>query len=251
MSVTGGIMAGVGAAGSLISGHTQAEGANKAEQIAQQNQNKALNFQNEEWDKQQQNQQPFLDAGQGAVLNLSQLLSKPGSGLLSPYGQTFKAPTLEEAENAPGYQFQRDQGLQALQNSAAARGELLDPNTQRALIGYGEGAAQSDYNNVYSQALQTFGTNYDVWHQGQQDAYGRLMGLTGVGQTSAGQLGQEGGNAALNTANILGTGAKQQGDAAQAAASATASGYAGATNSIVNGLSNYQQYKGMQDMGVI
>lgn len=242
MSVTGGIMAGVSAAGSLASGFTQAGSADDARRLMAQKEKQATDWQNNEWSKQQENQNPFLQSGQSAVLRLSDLLSKPGSGLLSPYGEKFSAPTLAQAENDPGYQFQLQQGQQAIQNSAAARGQLLDPNTQRALLDFGQNSARTDYGNVYNRALQTYGTNYDVWHQGQQDQYGRLLGLTNVGAHSADSLGQEGQAAANNMSGILLGSAQHQGQDMMAAGTAMASGYAGAANGINNGIMTSQYY---------
>ena len=242
MSVTGGIMAGIGAAGSLASGFTQAGAAGDARRLEAEKEKQALDWQNNEWDKQQQNQDPFLQSGQSAVLRLSDLLSKPGSGLLSPYGDKFTAPTLAEAEQDPGYQFQLQQGQQAIQNSAAAKGQLLDPNTQRALLDFGQQSARTDYGNVYNRALQTYGTNYDVWHQNQQDVYSRLLGLTNVGAHSADSLGQEGQGAANNISNILLTSGRQQGEDIMGGATATASGYAGAANALNTGILTSQYY---------
>jgi hypothetical protein len=56
--------------------------------------------------------------------------------LLTPYGQTFQAPTSVTEQNDPGYQFRLQQGQDALQNSAAARGGLLSGGTAKALSDY-------------------------------------------------------------------------------------------------------------------
>ena len=69
------------------------------------------------------NEQPFVGAGQKAVGSLSNLLA-PGGQLTQGYG-SFTAPTGVTEQNDPGYQFRLQQGQNALQNSAAARGGLL------------------------------------------------------------------------------------------------------------------------------
>jgi hypothetical protein len=74
------------------------------------------------------------------------------------YGD-FQAPSYAEAANDPGYQFRLQQGTQALQNAASARGTLNDSGTLKALIDYGQGAASQEYQNVYGRDLSTYGTN--------------------------------------------------------------------------------------------
>src|SRR5690242_3950495 len=71
-------------------------------------------------------------AGQSANPTLASTIN-PSLGatgsLAQGYGKTFQTPTLDEARQDPGYQFQLQQGEQALQSSAAARGGLLSGNT--------------------------------------------------------------------------------------------------------------------------
>jgi hypothetical protein len=46
---------------------------------------------------------------------------------------------------SPGYQFQMDQGLQALERSASSRGMLASGNTSADILGYSQGLASQDY----------------------------------------------------------------------------------------------------------
>ena len=150
--------------------------------------------------------------------------------LMQPYGQTFSAPTLQQAEQAPGYQFQLQQGNQLLQQSAAAQGNLLTGGTAEALQNYGQGLAQTDYNNVYNQAFNTFSQNYNQYEQQQTNQYNRLASLAGIGQQTAGQLGTLGQNASNSiTSNLLGT-AGAIGQQYNNAAAANASGIVGSAN---------------------
>src|SRR6185295_11838197 len=48
------------------------------------------------------------------------------------YGQ-FAPPTMEQVQNEPGYKLGLNQGLGALQNSAAAKGSYFTPNTLEGL----------------------------------------------------------------------------------------------------------------------
>lgn len=104
------------------------------------------------------------------------------SGILAPYNvpppsipseplytpTSFTAPTIDQALAQPGYQFQVQQGQQALQNWAAARGTLNDSGTAKSLIDYGQSAAQQDYGQVYSQMFNAWQAN----EAARQQAYG-------------------------------------------------------------------------------
>ncbi len=76
-------------------------------------------------------------------------------------GGPFSMPSASEFQQSPGYQFARDQGLQAIQRSAAARGTLLTGGTLKALDQYGTGVANQDYNNYFNRAYQTNQGNFN------------------------------------------------------------------------------------------
>lgn len=84
----------------------------------------------------------------------------------------------------PGYEWQRDQGEQALMRQAAALGGLDSGATRSALVDYGQGLANQEYGNYLA----------------------RLAGMTGIGQDAVGQALSTGSNAsgqALSGANSL------------------------------------------------
>ena len=127
--------------------------------------------------------------------------------LIQGYGQQFQAPTDITEQNDPGYQARLKMGTDAIQRSAAARGGVLTGGTAKALDQYGQDYASNEYGNVYNRALNTFGTNYGVWNNDQNNIYSRLLGLSNSGQQAAGQLGAFGQESANNvTGNLLGTG---------------------------------------------
>jgi len=72
----------------------------------------------------------------------------------------FRAPTLEEAMQEPGYKFRLDQGQRALEQSAAARGVLNTGGTLKDLLQYGQDFASNEYGNVYNRAVNDYMTNY-------------------------------------------------------------------------------------------
>src|SRR6266568_978149 len=235
--VAGGLAAAGGIGGAAISSHaageaanTQANAADYAAQLQKQEADNALAFQKEQWTTDQANEAPWLQAGKGALSNLSGLLSTPGAGLLTPWSSTFTAPTNVTEANDPGYKFRMQQGEGALENSAAANGSLLSGNTLEAQQKFGQDFASNEYSNVYNRALQQYQQNYGIFENNQTNTFNRLAALSGVGQTAATTLGQEGQQAAQNVSNIDLTTGAQQGQQINNAAAATASGYIGAAN---------------------
>src|SRR5258708_9493587 len=91
------------------------------------------------------NYAPYLGAGANATGMLSQMTGTPGQGLLTPWTNTFTAPTAEEASKTPGYQFQLQQGENALQNSAAAQGGLLSGGTLAGMNKYAQGPSSQNH----------------------------------------------------------------------------------------------------------
>ena len=152
-------------------------------------------------------------------------------------GGNFQAPTLQQAENTPGYQFALQQGQKALQASAAANGSLLTGGTLNALDSYSQGLADTNYNNIYNQALQGYQTNYNTWANQQANEYNRLAAMSGTGQTAAQQLGALGSTTAGQIGNTLSNTAGQIGQQMNNAGAAIASGYTGAANAYGGALS--------------
>ena len=245
-----GIAGAVGAGASLGAAGIQAGAAKSAAQLQFEEQQQALQFQEQEWNTQQGNMAPWIRQGQGAVNTLGQLQQQAlaGTGPLAPWTQQFQAPTIQQAEQEPGYQFALQQGTNALTNSAAASGNLLTGNTGEALQQYGQNLGEENYQNVYNRAMQQYQLGYNQYQQNQANLFNRYASLAGLGQTSAGQLGSEGQAAAGNVANISLTGGAQIGQQLNNAAAAQASGYVGAANSI-GGLGQYAMLQNLINGG--
>lgn len=84
---------------------------------------------------------PYMQAGSDAAMYLSQLTA-PGS--------TYYAQD-------PGYQWRLQQGLDATQNSAIARGMGMSGNTLKALNDYAQGSASQEYGNTFNRYMQLAG----------------------------------------------------------------------------------------------
>ena len=153
-----------------------------------------------------------------------------GSLMQGYQGGPFVAPTGEQARNTPGYQFALQQALGAQQAGAAANGSLLTGGMQAALGQNAQNYADTNYNNVYNQALQTYGTNYNTWANQQASEYNKLAGMAGMGQTAANTLNTQGLQSVGQMANTLGNTGQNVAQQNNNAAAATASGYIGAGN---------------------
>ena len=130
-------------------------------------------------------------------------------------------------EQDPSYQFRLNEGLKALQSSAAARGTLMSGQGLKDITNYAQGAASQEYQSAF-----------DRYRAQQGDLYNRLAGLAGVGQTATSAISQAGQQAAGSIgSNILGA----QGAASNyltGGAAAQAAGTVGAANAISGGLNN-------------
>jgi hypothetical protein len=152
--------------------------------------------------------------------------------LAQGFNEQFQSPTDVTEQNDPGYQFRLKQGQEALQNSAAARGGLLSGGTAKALSDYNQNSASAEYGNVYNRAYNNFTTRYNIFKQNQNDLFNRYATLSGIGQTSAGQLSNAGLTTAGQVGNILQNSATNIGQQYNNAAAANASGYVGSANAI-------------------
>jgi hypothetical protein len=237
----------IGAAGAIGAGKTQASAAQNAAQLQYNLGEQGLGFQKQVYNQGQQNLAPWIQAGQGAVGNLASLLGQgqAGQGAFAPWTGQFLAPTAGQAANYPGYQFQLQQGQQALQNSAAAAGGLLSTGTAKNLDAYSQGLAQQDYGNVYNQAFNEYQQRYNQYQTNQANLFNRYASLAGLGQQATGQAGALGQSAANTTGNLLGTIGGQVGQNLNNIGAAQASGYVGAANAaqgpfnLASGLSLY------------
>src|SRR5678815_1311933 len=146
MGVAGAIVAGAGisAAAGLAGGMMQSNTAAKGQKQAQ-----------EMYLQQRNDLGPYREAGL-APLQAQQ-------DLLGLNGQPAADVAMANFQQSPGYAWQMEQGLRAIDAGAAARGILNSGATLKAEQKFGQGLADADFS----------------------DYYARLMGLTTLGQNSA------------------------------------------------------------------
>ncbi len=174
------------AGGAALGAGASIYGANQQSQAAGQ----ALDFQKQAYADTQRNLAPYRGAGTDALGYLGRL----NSGDMSKF------------YTSPDYNFRLNQGLNTLQNSAAAKGGLLSGNAMRAISDYGQNTAASEYANYWNRMFQQS------------------------------QMGQQ---AALGQGQLAGSMAGTIGNTMMGQGQAQASGVVGAANAINSGIGNY------------
>jgi hypothetical protein len=188
----------IGSSASKKAASTQADAANRA-----------ADLQMQQFERQVELQEPWRQAGITALNKLTPLATE-----YTPFG-------MEQFQQDPGYAFRMQEGMKALERSAAARGGLLSGGMLRGAQRYGQDLASQEYMNAFNR------------YQAERNArLNPLQSLAGVGQTATNQLGQAGQAMASNVGQAMG-----------AAAQARASGYVGGANALTQGLGTYLNYQ--------
>jgi hypothetical protein len=179
------VIAGVGAIGSAVIGSSAAKKAASAQDKSAQ---LAIAEQRRQFDLNRSDLEPWRTAGGAAITG--------GFNMLQP-GYDYTA--------SPGYQYRLDEGLRAVQNSAAAKGILQSGGTLKGIDREAQGLAAQDYN----------------------DQFNRMMSIASGGQQAATSTGQFGMETGRSIADLL-----------TQAGNAKASGYIGSANAISQGIGN-------------
>lgn len=181
------IIGGAAIIGGLISADSSRSASNKASDSSKY----AADIQKQIFDQQRADQAPYRQAGYSALDQLKLLLGLGGNAKDPNYGMLTRQFTGRNLQSDPGYQFGLDQGTQALERSASARGGLYSGATMKALEKYGQDYAGTKFNEAFNR------------NQAYQDSlFNRLSGISGTGQTATNQVGQAGQNYANNVGNI-------------------------------------------------
>ena len=189
-----------------------ANAANKAADTQAGAADRAAELQYKMYQENVQRQQPFLEAGVGALNKLT------AAADYKPFG-------MDQYKADPGYAFRLSEGQKALDRQAAARGGLISGGALKAATRYGQDMGSQEYMNAFNR------------YQTERSAMlNPLQSLAGVGQTTASNLGSAG--------QSYGAGASE---AYMGGANARASGYVGGANALTSGLGSYLNYSQGQD----
>ena len=148
-----------------------------------------------------QRQQPFLEAGVGALNKLT------AAADYKPFG-------MDQYKADPGYAFRLGEGQKALDRQAAARGGLISGGALKAAARYGQDMGSQEYMNAFNR--------YQTERAARLQP---LQSLTGMSQTTANTLGTAGSNMAGNIGNAYMQQGVNQGNALLAGSQARASSY--------------------------
>ena len=196
----------------------QADAATRAAEAQAGASRYAADLQQQQYRENVQRQQPFYEAGVNALPELVQ------ASRYTPF-------SMEQFTADPGYGFRLSEGQKALERSAAARGGLISGGALKAATRFGQEMGSQEYTNAFNR------------YQTEREArLGPLRTLTGMGGTTASNLGAAGQTMASNVGNAAMAGATATGEGYMGAANARASGYMGGYNAINSGLSNYLNY---------
>lgn len=159
---------------------------------------------------------PYRQTGALANNRLAELLGLQNPGA-DGYGSLMKEFTLDDFKADPSYEFRRNEGMRGLENSAAARGNLLSGAAMKALTRYNSDLASQEYGNAYQRDAQNKATKYNF-----------LAGSVSSGQNAAAQTGNYGMAVAQGVAGNTSANGNAQAAAGIAKSNALAGGITGA-----------------------
>jgi hypothetical protein len=142
--------------------------------------------------------------------------SIPAGYSAADFGSLLRDFSAQDFQQDPGYEFRLQEGLKAIERSAASRGTVLSGGMLKEIQRFGQGLASQEFQNAYNRFQQNRATRFN-----------QLANFSGVGQVTAQQLGERGAQTATNIGNLLVGGAT-------AAAAARASGYQNWANTVQN-----------------
>jgi hypothetical protein len=147
---------------SLIGAGASIYGANKAAKASSKAAEQALALQREQYQQARTDMQPYMQAGQAGLNAFQDRLLGGGGSASDPgaFGATanptyaqaaYQAPAAfnygaDDYTQSPGYQWQLQQGMNAINSSQAHRGAMDSGATLKSLARYAQGLALQDFN---------------------------------------------------------------------------------------------------------
>lgn len=213
ISLTAGAIVGAGALGagaSLIGSSNASSAATKSAQVQAQAADQASTNQLNEFNQVRSSLQPWITAGTGGLAGETNLLGLNPDGTV-PAGGPNTAQINATLAATPGYEFTKQQGLEATQNSYAAQGLGSSGAALKGAATFATGLADQ----TYEQRLQDY------------------LSLANSGQNAATGVGQLGLQATTQASNFATSGAASTAGGIVGSANAGVAGI----NGIANGLS--------------
>ena len=229
------------AGGGLASSVIGSKASNKAATQQAAGQQSAIDETRRQFDVSQANSQPFMEAGQQSIGMLMDAIKsgKFGMGSAGAAPADFKAPTLEEVQQTPGYQFAAQQGSKGILQASAAGGGGISGGTSKALQGYQTNLANTTYGDAFSRAMQAYQSQlagYGTRLAANQQEFGQMFAPAQLGAGATAYLNQIGGNASTTIAQLMAGIGSSRAAGTMGGAASIANGVGGATNSISQSL---------------
>ncbi len=211
----------VGGVASYSAGKSQEKAAKSAAESQEAIADENVALQRELANQQREDFAPWRDVGEQA---LNQMWAGVQSG-------EFEVGDIDVTKD-PGYQFRMDQGIEALDKSAAARGRLLSGAQQKGVTDYSQNVASQEYANAYARESNEKARKYNM-----------LSGLSSGGQASAAGQAQATSQLGQQTSNILSNLGQSQAQSQYAQGQARAGAYQGMAQAGNQAAQNWLMYK--------
>jgi hypothetical protein len=203
--------------GSLISGIIGQQGAQQGGEMAASAANQAAQMNQQEAGRARQAMSPWSSTGIGALSKVAALLgigtlsmsdpSNPNSywGIDGSNAQQKQDEALNAFQTSPGYSWRKQEGVNALDRSAAAKGLLLSGAQVKGVQGFGDGLAAEEWRNYMADLKDT----------------------AGMGQSAASSASNTSANLVSNASGLIAQGGMARG-----------SGYTQGMNALASGIGN-------------
>lgn len=209
----------------LVGGYLASEGSSDAAQSAADTSRQASDAsvaeQRRQYDLNRADYSPYITSGQSAVNQLAAGLAPGGR-----FSTTTPFDFRYDQNTDPGAGFRMKAGYEALERSAAARGELLSGATLKGVQRYGQDLGSQEYGNAFNRYVTRFNANTGERNQ----LFNRYASASDKGQTAVGGVTAQGATTAANIGNAYMTSAANTGNAMMAAAGQRQSAFGGAAN---------------------
>lgn len=207
----------LGLAGSALGSHAATSAATTQANAA----NNASATQLQMFEEMQTGLKPYTTAGTTSLGGLQTFMGMNPDGTTNPNAPGLAKFTGADLAKDPGYQFQMQQGTDAIMNQRSAMGGVLSGGTLKDLTSFSQGLAGTTFDDAWKRFMTE-----------QSTQYGNLYNMTSMGESAAAGVGSAGIQTGANIgANTIGAG------------NATAAGTVGSANAITGGVSNlYSQW---------
>lgn len=168
--------------GTVLGGVLSSKGAKSAAKTQAAAADRASQVQQEMYEQTRQDLDPFRQAGTDALGRLVGLTNSNNSYVGTPFN----------FEESPSYQFRKQQGMDGIQQQAAAGGGLLSGATLKALNQHNSNLASQEHQQAFQNWQSQDNNAYNRHQTDQNNQYNRLWNLVGMGQNAAAQQGSAG-----------------------------------------------------------